>query len=124
MYYSYYYPYQMTSTMHHDGFLYIPDGRNQSEYYEVNPEDQRFFPLFGLLPFAAGLVIGPLLFNGFNNRPPCCPPPYPAPYPYPQAYPAAPAYPPPYQMASLNQTQQATTPVYGGITENVNIYTK
>ena len=86
-------------------------------------EDERFFG-FGILPFVAGLAIAPLLFNR-----PCCPPPfppYPYPYPYPSPYPlpfppspyAAPApYPPPVF------TQQNITPIYGGLTENINIMT-
>nr|WP_230199572.1 penicillin-binding protein [Bacillus testis] len=88
----------------------------QSSY---GSDDERFFPF--VLPFIAGLAIGPLLFNR-----PCCPPYFP---PYPPPYPplAMPIYQqPPYGgiAGPFNQIQQGNTPVYGGITENVNIYTK
>ncbi|MBM7694620.1 hypothetical protein JOC77_004095 [Peribacillus deserti] len=54
----------------------------QPAYHQTlrNGEDERFFPL---LPFVAGLAVGPLLFNR-----PYYYPPYPV-------YPAYPAYPPP-----------------------------
>lgn len=77
---------------------------------EYGSEDQRFFPL--LLPFVAGLAIGPLLFN----RPfyPPYPMPYPAPYPVPYGgYPVMPQN----QMFFPQTSQMATT-------ENINIYTK
>nr|WP_232423551.1 MULTISPECIES: hypothetical protein [Bacillus] len=95
-----------------DGTLYYPDSQ----------EDQRFF--FPLIPFVAGLAIGPLLFNSFNR--PCFPPyppAYPQPYPYPM-YAPAPGYPTHFAPMQFNQSAQTNTPVYGGITENVNIYTK
>ena len=76
--------------------------------------DERFFG-FGILPFVAGLAIGPLLFNR-----PCCPPPF-SPYPYPP-----PPFPPPYYApvpypSPPVYNQQNITPVYGGLTENINI---
>ncbi|WP_090987896.1 hypothetical protein [Bacillus sp. OV322] len=83
---------------------------NPYSFYSRNGQyqDQRFFPL---LPFVAGLAIGPLLFRPFARPfyPPYPPiqPGYPFP-PYP-AYPPYPGYP----------------PVYGsqaGVTENINIY--
>lgn len=127
MYVSYYTPYAHTPINQPYGFYYDSrDDQNHLEYYDVNPEDQRFFPL--LLPFVAGLAIGPLLFN---NRP-CCPPPYPPypmyPPPYPVAPPPPPVYPVPYPMNnfqnSFQNSQQAYTPIHGGITENINIITK
>ncbi|MEH6940297.1 hypothetical protein [Bacillus sp. JJ722] len=119
MYYSHYSPYGIIPILQNNGLIYNNNQmRNDLGYYEVNPEDQRFFPF--LLPFAfvAGLAIGPLLFNR--------PYPYPiyTPYPVPQAYPIPQPYPVPYPTTMFNQSQQAFNPVYGGITENVNIYAK
>lgn len=69
-----------------------------------NDHDQRFFPL--LLPFVAGLAIGPFLFN----RPYF--PPYP---PYPPMYPPYLGYGGyPYQQPPYAPTQ---------ISENINIFT-
>jgi hypothetical protein len=75
-------------------------------------QDERFLPF--LLPFVAGLAIGPLLFNRPNYYPPYPPViyPYPSPYPVYQGYPGVqgPGYYP--------QTYGAQP----GITENINIY--
>lgn len=127
MHYSHYNPYGITPILQNNGLIYNNNHMPYDwGYYDVNQEDQRFFPV--LLPFVAGLALGPLLFNR-----PCCPPyaPY-APYPAYPPYPVAPqGYPvPPYPMTAFNQqqafnqSQQAINPVYGGITENVNIFTK
>ncbi|KYG32482.1 hypothetical protein AZF04_06385 [Alkalihalobacillus trypoxylicola] len=49
--------------------------RYPNSYRNARNNDQRFFPL---LPFVAGLAVGPLLFGGggFGNRPPYCAGPY------------------------------------------------
>ena len=101
-------------------------GMNGYADYGYGQGDERFFG-FGLLPFVAGLAAGPLLFNSFNNRP-CCPPPYQQFQPY-APYPPYPPYPMPYPQyqapiqAQMFQ-QQSATPIYGGLNENINIYTK
>ncbi|MGM9928231.1 MAG: hypothetical protein ACI35P_09800 [Bacillus sp. (in: firmicutes)] len=83
---------------------------------EYDSDDERFFPL---IPFVAGLVVGPLLLTPFLlNRP----------Y-YPPYYPPYPSYPPMYtvpggQMFSPNVVSQGFNPNYSGVTENINIYTK
>lgn len=92
-------------------------------HYDLDVQnDERFFG-FGLLPFVAGLAIGPLLFNR-PFYPPPYPLPYPVPYPYPvyTGFPISPAYPSANPPAPY--PQQSFTPIYGGITENVNVYTK
>ena len=60
-------------------YSYVPwvhNGYNQS--------DERIFPV---VPFLAGLVVGPLLYNAFNPYPYYgYPVPYPSPYPVPVPY--------------------------------------
>lgn len=97
-------------------YPYYPSYRQIPEQYE---SDQRFFPL--LLPFVAGLAIGPLLFNR-----PIYPAPYPVPYPtpypipYPTPYPSSPGYGGGYP--SLPQQYPVPVQVQVPTTENINIY--
>jgi hypothetical protein len=76
-------------------------------------QDERLFPL---LPFVAGLAIGPLLFNRPNYYPPY--PPVMYPYPYPSPYPVYQGYPGGLGPGYYPQTYGAQP----GITENINIY--
>lgn len=79
-----------------------------------NEQDQRFFPF--LLPFVAGLAIGPLLFN----RPYYAP--YYAPYPaYPPAYPLS--YPPAFPSYPYGGFSTFPQQYVQPTTENINIYT-
>lgn len=129
MYYSQYLPYEETFQIQNQPIssVYNYDHSNEGYMYnQYNSEDERFF---GIIPFVAGLAIGPLLFKR-----PCCPPPYlpPFPTPYPSyppmypGYPVAPGFQAPFPPGaySQQQQQQSLAPVYGGITENINIYTK
>lgn len=122
MYYSNPHLYELPFRYDYDGYIYNQP-LETSAIPAMGPsyEDERFFPF---IPFVAGLAIGPLLLAPFLLNKPCCPPygpsPYgPTPYPYPPMYPNAAI--PPYQMSPLASNYH---PSYGGITENINIYTK
>ena len=115
MYYSHPYLYDLSYRYPNDGFLY-DSHLNHHAVSEFTPQsDERFFPF---LPFVAGLAIGPLLLAPFFLNRPYFPPYGPIPYgpaPYPPMYPAYAAMPP---------FPSNYYPNNGGITENINIYTK
>jgi len=103
-------PLMTTQTLtFHPELNYYPNALSSNE---IDPNDERFL---GIIPFIAGLAVAPLFFN---NRP-CCPP-FP---PYPLYPPAYPPYPGPFP-AGYNQQQSFQNPIYGGVTENINIYTQ
>jgi len=116
MYYSHPHLYELPFRYDHDGYIYNqPLETSQIPAMGPPSEDERFFPF---IPFVAGLAIGPLLLAPFLFNRPYYPPYGPAPYPYPPMYPNA-SIPPSY-MPPLASNYH---PSYGGITENINIYT-
>lgn len=95
---------------------YVPAMPYSADYYRNGYEDERFFPL--ILPFVAGLAIGPLLFNRPNYGPYYPPPYYSTPYPPYQGYQGYPGYP------GIAGYPSMTTPMgaQAAVSENINIY--